>query len=169
MIDITGKPLAAMYYMQIVWGLRKEPFVCVRPLNHAKESPSAGAWQFTNAIDSWTWHGYEGSKAVVEVFADADYVQLECNGSLIGKKKVKNMRCKFSLKYQPGSIKARAMDAGGREIASTTLCSGKAQPRLTVIPEPMQEEKFCSAMCASRESYMPVKNSPFVLLQRPRP
>lgn len=139
MIDITGRPLAAMYYMQIVWGLRKEPFVCVRPLNHAKESPSAGAWQFTNAIDSWTWHGYEGSKAVVEVFADADYVQLECNGSLIGKKKVKNMRCKFSLKYQPGSIKARAMDAGGREIASTTLCSGKAQPRLTVIPEPMQE------------------------------
>lgn len=139
MIDITGKPLAAMYYMQIVWGLRKEPFVCVRPINHAKESPSAGAWQFTNAIDSWTWHGYEGSKAVVEVFADADYVQLECNGSLIGKKKVKNMRCKFSLKYQPGSIKARAMDAGGREIASTTLCSGKAQPRLTVIPEPMQE------------------------------
>lgn len=139
MIDITGKPLAAMYYMQIVWGLRKEPFVCVRPLNHAKESPSAGAWQFTNAIDSWTWHGYEGSKAVVEVFADADYVQLECNGSLNGKKKVKNMRCKFSLKYQPGSIKARAMDAGGREIASTTLCSGKAQPRLTVIPEPMQE------------------------------
>lgn len=139
MIDITGKPLAAMYYMQIVWGLRKEPFVCVRPLNHAKESPSAGAWQFTNAIDSWTWHGYEGSKAVVEVFADADYVQLECNGSLIGKKKVKNMRCKFSLKYQPGSIKARAMDAVGREIASTTLCSGKAQPRLTVIPEPMQE------------------------------
>lgn len=139
MIDITGKPLAAMYYMQIVWGLRKEPFVCVRPLNHVKESPSAGAWQFTNAIDSWTWHGYEGSKAVVEVFADADYVQLECNGSLIGKKKVKNMRCKFSLKYQPGSIKARAMDAGGREIASTTLCSGKAQPRLTVIPEPMQE------------------------------
>lgn len=139
MIDITGKPLAAMYYMQIVWGLRKEPFVCVRPLNHAKESPSAGAWQFTNAIDSWTWHGYEGSKAVVEVFADADYVQLECNSSLIGKKKVKNMRCKFSLKYQPGSIKARAMDAWGREIASTTLCSGKAQPRLTVIPEPMQE------------------------------
>lgn len=139
MIDITGKPLAAMYYMQIVWGLRKEPFVCARPLNHAKESPSASAWQFTNAIDSWTWHGYEGSKAVVEVFADADYVQLECNGSLIGKKKVKNMRCKFSLKYQPGSIKARAMDAGGREIASTTLCSGKAQPRLTVIPEPMQE------------------------------
>lgn len=139
MIDITGKPLAAMYYMQIVWGLRKEPFVCVRPLNHAKESPSVGAWQFTNAIDSWTWHGYEGSKAVVEVFADADYVQLEYNGSLIGKKKVKNMRCKFSLKYQPGSIKARAMDDGGREIASTILCSGKAQPRLTVIPEPMQE------------------------------
>lgn len=101
--------------------------LCETPQSR-KGVAECGAWQFTNAIDSWTWHGYEGSKAVVEVFADADYVQLECNGSLIGKKKVKNMRCKFSLKYQPGSIKARAMDAGGREIASTTLCSGKAQP-----------------------------------------
>ena len=65
MIDITGKPLASMYFMQIVWGLRKEPFIGVRPLNHAKEAPSTGAWQFTNAIDSWSWQGYEGEKAVV--------------------------------------------------------------------------------------------------------
>lgn len=54
--------------MQIVWGLRKEPFIGVRPLNHAKEAPSTGAWQFTNAIDSWSWQGYEGEKAVVEVY-----------------------------------------------------------------------------------------------------
>jgi hypothetical protein len=52
MIDITGKPLASMYFMQIVWGLRKDPFIGDRPLNHAKEAPSTGAWQFTNAIDS---------------------------------------------------------------------------------------------------------------------
>ena len=67
MIDITGKPLASMYFMQIVWGLRKKPFIGVRPVNHAKEAPSTGAWQFTNAIDSWSWQGYEGTKAIVEV------------------------------------------------------------------------------------------------------
>lgn len=65
----TGKPLASMYFMQIVWGLRKKPFIGVRPVNHAKEAPSTGAWQFTNAIDSWSWQGYEGAKAAVEVCA----------------------------------------------------------------------------------------------------
>ena len=79
MIDITGKPLASMFFMQIVWGLRKEPFIGVRPLNHAKEEPSTGAWQFTNAIDSWSWQGYEGEKAVVEVYADAAAVRLILN------------------------------------------------------------------------------------------
>lgn len=76
MIDITGKPLASMYFMQIVWGLRKKPFIGVRPVNHAKEEPSKGAWQFTNAIDSWSWQGYEGKKATVEVYADAVAVRL---------------------------------------------------------------------------------------------
>lgn len=76
MIDITGKPLASMYYMQIVWGLRKEPFIGVRPLNHAKEEPSTGAWQFTNAIDSWSWQGYEGKKAVVEVYFSGENNEL---------------------------------------------------------------------------------------------
>jgi len=27
MIDITGKPLASMAFMQTVWGLRKKPFI----------------------------------------------------------------------------------------------------------------------------------------------
>ena len=92
MIDITGKPLAAMYFMQTVWGVRREPFIGVRPLNHAKEKPSTGAWQFTNAIDSWTWHGYEGTKAVVEVYADAASVRLEQNGKEIGTRPVKKYK-----------------------------------------------------------------------------
>ena len=51
-----------MAFMQTVWGLRKKPFIAVSPLNHADETPSTGAWQFTNGIDSWTWHGYEGKR-----------------------------------------------------------------------------------------------------------
>ena len=92
MIDITGKPLASMYFMQIVWGLRKEPFIGVRPLNHAKEEPSTGAWQFTNAIDSWNWPGYEGAKAKIEVYADAAAVRLKRNGKEISTKPVKKTK-----------------------------------------------------------------------------
>lgn len=135
MIDITGKPLASMYFMQIVWGLRKKPFIVVRPVNHAKESPSTGAWQFTNAIDSWSWQGYEGTKATVEVYADAAAVRLKLNGMEIAAKPVKKYKAYFKLPYQPGTLTAEALDDKGNVISSHSLTTAGAETVLTVRPE----------------------------------
>ena len=135
MIDITGKPLASMYFMQIVWGLRKEPFIGVRPLNHAKEEPSTGAWQFTNAIDSWNWPGYEGAKAKIEVYADAAAVRLKLNGKEIGTKPVKKYKTLFQAAYQSGTLTAEALDENGKVISSHSLYSGGCERKLTARPE----------------------------------
>ena len=135
MIDITGKPLASMYFMQIVWGLRKEPFIGVRPLNHAKEAPSTGAWQFTNAIDSWSWQGYEGEKAVVEVYVDAHAVRLMLNGKEMGTKPVKNYKAIFRLPYQPGTLTAETLDEQGKVVSSHSLTTAGDETVLTGTPE----------------------------------
>ncbi|MCM1578488.1 MAG: glycoside hydrolase family 2 protein [Ruminococcus sp.] len=135
MIDITGKPLAAMYFMQTVWGMRKTPFIGVRPLNHTKEKPTTGAWQFTNAIDSWTWHGYEGTKAVVEVYADAASVRLELNGREIGTKPVKKYKTIFKTSYAPGTLTAIALDKNGNEISRHSLNSGTKNIKLSAVPD----------------------------------
>lgn len=135
MIDITGKPLASMYFMQIVWGLRKEPFIGVRPLNHAKEAPSTGAWQFTNAIDSWNWLGYEGTNATVEVYADAAKVRLSVNGKVVGTKAIKKYKAIFKVPYAQGIITAEALDESGNVISSHSLSSGGQKNLITVTPE----------------------------------
>ena len=135
MIDITGKPLASMYFMQIVWGLRKKPFIGVRPVNHAKEAPSTGAWQFTNAIDSWSWQGYEGTKATVEVYADAASVRLKLNGMEIGTKPVKKYKAIFKLPYEAGTLTAEALDESGRVISRDGLTTAGKETILTAIPE----------------------------------
>lgn len=132
MIDITGKPLAAMGFMQVVWGLRKVPFIAVSPLNHAGETPSTGSWQFTNGIDSWNWPGFEGTKAKVEVFADAAKVRLELNGKEVDTKKVKKFRAVFSVVYAPSELTAVALDESGKEISRFSLHSGTAEKKLTV-------------------------------------
>ena len=152
MIDITGKPLAAMYFMQTVWGVRREPFIGVRPLNHAKEKPSTGAWQFTNAIDSWTWHGYEGTKAVVEVYADAASVRLELNGKEIGTKPVKKYKAMFKLPYSPGTLTAVSLDAGGREISRHSLKTAGKNAKLTVIPDKRVLKADGQSLC-----YLPIE------------
>ncbi len=135
MIDITGKPLASMYFMQIVWGLRKKPFIGVRPVNHAKEAPSTGAWQFTNAIDSWSWAGYEGIKATVEVYADAASVRLLLNGKEMDVKAVKKYKAIFKLPYQPGTLTAEALDEQGHVVSSHSLTTAGDETVLTVTPE----------------------------------
>ena len=135
MIDITGKPLASMGFMQVVWGLRKEPYIGVRPLNHAHESPSKGSWQFTDAIDSWNWAGYEGAKAVVEVYASGDSVRLSLNGKEIGTRKLKEFKAIFKLPYAPGTLTAEALDTNGKVISSHSLTSGGKAAKITVIPE----------------------------------
>ena len=135
MIDITGKPLASMYFMQIVWGLRKEPFIGIRPLNHAKEAPSTGAWQFTNAIDSWSWQGYEGEKAVVEVYVDAHAVRLMLNGKEMGTKPVKKYKAIFRLPYQPGTLTAETLDEQGKVVSSHSLTTAGDETVLTGTPE----------------------------------
>ena len=152
MIDITGKPLAAMYFMQVVWGFRKEPFIGVRPLNHVGEKPSTGAWQFTNAIDSWTWHGYEGVKAVVEVYAAADSVRLELNGKEISTQKVKKYKTLFKVPYEAGKLEAIALDEQGIEIGRHHLQTGNKEKKLTVKPEKMVLKSDGQDLC-----YIPIE------------
>lgn len=132
MVDITGYPKAQMAFMQVVWGMRKQPYLCVRPLNHSGERPKKSAWQFTDALASWTWQGYEGKKTTAEVYADAYAVRLELNGKKIGCKKIKNFKALFSVKYAPGTLTAVALDENGKEIGRTQLTTGKRQTQLSV-------------------------------------
>ena len=135
MIDITGLPLAQMAFMQVVWGLRKAPYIAVRPVNHAKETPVTGAWQFTNALPSWTWQGYEGTKATVEVYSDAAKIRLSLNGRTVKTRKVRKYKALFRLRYAPGDLVAEAMDKSGRVCSISRLSTGGAETVLCVLPE----------------------------------
>lgn len=124
MVDITGQPKAQMAFIQVVWGIRKQPYLCVRPLNHSGERPKKSAWQFTDALPSWTWYGYEGKPTTVEVYAKEYAVRLELNGKKIGQKKVKNFKALFKVKYTAGELAATALDKDGNEVGRTVLKTG---------------------------------------------
>ena len=84
--DITGFRRPVSYWREIVWGLRAEPYVAVRPPAHHGEATSAGTgWSFTDAVASWSWPGFEDQPVTVEVYADADEVELLVNGTSVGR------------------------------------------------------------------------------------
>ncbi len=123
-IDLCGNITAECEFMRIVWGLREKPYICVKPLNHAKEIPYKSAWRFTDGISSWNWQGYEGEKTFIEVYSSAPIVRLLLNGKEIGTKKLKKHRAVFRTRYEAGILTAVALDEKGNELSRESLNSG---------------------------------------------
>lgn len=132
MIDITGKPLASMYYMQVVWGIRSKPFIGISPMNHGGEIPHKGSWQFTNVIDSYSWDGYEGKRVDCEVYGPGEKVELLLNGKRIGVKRYKDFKARFHFPYEAGTLSARSLDKDGKIISEHSLSSGEKETVLNV-------------------------------------
>ncbi|WNM26179.1 glycoside hydrolase family 2 TIM barrel-domain containing protein [Demequina capsici] len=132
-IDITGHRRPLSYYREIVFGLRTEPYIAVlRPEFHGREIVNPSMWAWSDSVSSWTWHGYEGKPVTVEVYADADTVSLELDGTEIARGAVgerKPMLAVLETTYQPGSLVAVAF-RDGVEVGRTTLTTASA-PRLT--------------------------------------
>ncbi len=132
LIDITGYVTARAYYNKVVWGLEEKPYICVRPVNHSGERPSKSVWRSTDAIASWSWAGCEGKTALVEVYSNADQVELCLNGRSLGKKKVRKMKALFKTKYIPGILEAIAYDSQGNECSRSYLKSANETTQLNV-------------------------------------
>ena len=61
--DITGHRRPVSYWREIVFGLRQEPYVAVRPpSHHGEESTNRVGWSFTDAIATWSWAGSRASR-----------------------------------------------------------------------------------------------------------
>ncbi|MBO6157700.1 MAG: DUF4982 domain-containing protein [Firmicutes bacterium] len=134
-IDILGIPDGSCKYASTVWGLENNPVIAVRPVNHPGVRPSKSVWRGTNAIMSWSWAGCEGNKAFVEVYSDQAQVELLLNGKSLGRKKVKECKAYFKVKYAPGTLTAVSFDAGGRETGRSELISASGPARIAVRPE----------------------------------
>ncbi len=130
-LDITGFRRPASYYREIVFGLRTSPYIAVqRPENHPRTAVR-GRWSWSDSIASWTWDAETGSPIRVEVYADADEVELLLNGVAIDRAAPGNdlpLIAHFETEYHPGTLTAVAY-RGGRETGRTSLVTA-GEPRL---------------------------------------
>ena len=116
--NLIGDRQPVSYLRQIIWGLRKEPYISVQPPQYYGEERHAGQWRKTDSIHSWNWSGYEGKPIVVEVYADAEEVELSVNGVSCGKKQAGEKEVyvtEFQTIYTPGEIRAVAYKDGKKK------------------------------------------------------
>ena len=133
-IDILGNRRPISYFREIVFGLRKEPYIAVERLEHYGEKPTHSAWPWKDELESWTWKGYEGKPCVVNVYSDAETVELFLNGVSFGKKTAgeeADFYASFELAYEPGTLTA-VNYRNGNEAERWNLISASDEVKLCV-------------------------------------
>lgn len=132
-LDITGWRRPMSFYREIVFGIRTAPYLAVRrPQFHDRAIVSPSPWAWSDSVSSWTWRGFEGAPVTVEVYADADEVVLELDGTEIARAKVGQrmpMLAELETIYAPGTLTAVAL-RDGVETGRTSLSTAGAA-RLT--------------------------------------
>lgn len=134
-IDITGVAGAPVALQKAVWGLLDAPAIMVRPLDVAGARVQKTVWRASDASASWSWRGYEGVPAEIEVYSDADEVELLLNGRSLGRRRAgvrADYVARFRTPYEPGELVAVGY-RHGLEIGRSVLRSaGATQLRLRV-------------------------------------
>ncbi|WP_405988218.1 glycoside hydrolase family 2 TIM barrel-domain containing protein [Streptomyces sp. NBC_00986] len=136
-LDITGHRRPASYYREIVFGLRTEPYIAVRRPEHHGRTWAGTPWAWSDTVATWTWPGSEGGPVTVEVYGDADEVELLVNGSPLGRQPVgkgHRFRTEFETSYEPGELLAIAY-RDGAETGRHTLRTAAGPVQLRAAPD----------------------------------
>lgn len=112
-MNLIGYRRPISYLREIVYGIRKEPYIAVERVDKYGKKCSSTPWMFKDNIASWTWPGYESQPAIVDVYSPSEEVELFLNGRSLGKKSAgrkHSFTATFEIEYEPGQLEAIAYD-----------------------------------------------------------
>lgn len=135
--DITGYRRPMSYLREIVFGLRKNPYIAVQLPEHYGKEPLYTPWALPTTVSSWTWKGHEGKHCLVEVYSDAPEVELFVNGNSVGRQPAgeeHDFRVIFDTVYMPGVIMATAYYEDN-VTENYCLCTAKDEVSLCMVPD----------------------------------
>ena len=112
---MTGYRRPSSYYREIVFGLRAEPYIAVRrPEAYGRDRRALG-WAWSDTVCELDWDVEPGAPMLVEVYSQAESVELFLNGESVGVQPTgaaHRFRAEFQLSYRPGTLRAVAHGGG---------------------------------------------------------
>jgi beta-galactosidase len=123
-VDLIGNKKPQSYFRDIIW--RRSS---VEMAVHAPAAPGCrevlSYWGWPDEQQSWTWPGNEGKMMDVAVYTRAPAVHLLLNGKMVAEKNIADSNrftARFSIPYQPGELKAVAIE-NGKAVAEKMLAT----------------------------------------------
>mgnify|MGYP001061842555 CR=1 FL=1 len=137
-LDLLGNRRPISYLREIVYGLRKAPYLAVLRMEHNGQTSSKTPWMFKDNLSSWTWPGFEGQTASVDVYSASEEVELFLNGASLGRRAMVDFTATYSVPYTPGELKAVGYTGGVCDGEFTLRTAQDAQMTLTADRKTLQ-------------------------------
>jgi beta-galactosidase len=135
-IDLAGNKKPQSYFRDIVWNRSKIEMAVGAPHSPGcKETVSF--WGWPDEQQSWTWPGNEGKTLNVTVYTRYPTIRLLLNGKIAGEKNLSdssNLKASFQIPYQPGELKAEAIE-NGKEVAATALTTTGSAKSIRLVAD----------------------------------
>ena len=113
-VDAFGFRRPVSYWREIVFGLRTDPYLAVRPPEAHDVPRQFGPWKFTDAVASWTWDVAVGTPMTVEVYAPNGAFELRLNGRVVAQGATSDCYALVEVPYEPGVLEVTVADARWR-------------------------------------------------------
>ena len=130
-INLNAYRRPVSYLREAAYGLRKEPFIAVERMDRFGQADNTNDWKYFDAIDSWTWPGFEGKAGIAHVLSASEEVELFLNGASLGRKATEGHEAAFELAYVPGELIAIGY-TGGKEDGRFALRTAGSPAKLGV-------------------------------------
>ncbi|MFD1716100.1 glycoside hydrolase family 2 TIM barrel-domain containing protein [Amnibacterium flavum] len=136
-IDLSGNRNPVSYYREIVFGLRKDPYLSVQRPEHRDHPARPNAWAWSDTVESWTWDLPEDSPVTVEAYGDADEIAFILNGDEVARAEVGTefpFMATAEIPYRRGAIEAVSYKAGA-EVGRFALSSAAEVTQIGLLAE----------------------------------
>ena len=130
-INLNAYRRPVSYLREIAYGLRREPMIAVERLDRFGQPDNTNDWKYYDALDSWTWPGFEGKDTQAHVLSASEEVELFLNGVSLGRKSTEQHEAAFALHFEPGELLAVGY-TGGKEDGRFVLHTASAPVKLGV-------------------------------------
>lgn len=135
--DVCGFKRPQSYFRDILWGVRAIPYITTHHPDNFGQKVTMSPWGWSPVRECWNFPGHEGKMLTVEVYSDADEVELLIGGVSQGRKPAGNAHkntAHFDVAYAPGTVCAVAY-TGGVETGRFELSSSGVPAKLRITAD----------------------------------
>ncbi len=131
--DLCGFIRPQGRFRRLLWKKETAPVITVLRPEHFGKSEIISTWGWADVAESYSWPGYEGKEIRLDIYSDAEEVEITINGRIADRITVPESHiAQTTVIYEPGTIEVTNYTGGKKGESSILKTTGKtAALRLT--------------------------------------